>query len=51
MIVLTSYANALYRKGQKLNNRSGKKVGLFDRVIPYSPKDIEPAFYEKTKRF
>ena len=50
MIVLINYSNDLYKKSQKLNSTTGKKVGLFDEVISYSPKDIDKDFYEKNKK-
>jgi len=50
MKILINYANVDFRKSQKLNTITGKKVGLFDKVISYSPKDIEPEFFERNKK-
>lgn len=50
MKLLINYANAVFRKSQKLNSRTGLTVGLFDKVISYSPRDIDPDFYERNKK-
>ena len=47
MKILINYANNIFIKQQKMNSRSGLKAGLFDKVISYSPKDIEPDFFKK----
>jgi hypothetical protein len=47
MILLINYANGSFRESQKLNSRTGRKVGSFDKVISYSPKDIEPEFFQR----
>lgn len=47
MKVLINYANNTFRKRQKINSKSGLKVGLFDKVISYSPKDIDYDFFNK----
>jgi len=43
-IVLINYANSLFRKSQKVNSQTGKSIGLFDKIISYSPKDIDVNF-------
>ncbi|MFC1883511.1 hypothetical protein ACFL2O_01965 [Thermodesulfobacteriota bacterium] len=50
MKLLINYANNVFRKSQKLNSKTGLKVGLFDEVISYFPKDIEPDFFERNKK-
>lgn len=44
MITLLNYANRAYRSSQRRNSRTGKTVGGFDRVLSFSPADIDPAF-------
>lgn len=36
-VILINYANKSFRKSQKLNSLTGKKEGLFDKVISYKP--------------
>jgi hypothetical protein len=47
--ILINYANNAFKESQKLNSKTGMKIGNFDRVIEYSPKDIDKKFYEKNK--
>ena len=47
--ILINYANKAFKKAQKLNSKTGLGVGNFDRVIEYSPKDIDKKFYEKNE--
>ncbi|MBN1317288.1 MAG: hypothetical protein JXA42_17530 [Anaerolineales bacterium] len=47
MIWLMNYANCVYRGSQKRNNRSGMDTGRFDRIISFSPGDIDPDFRKK----
>ncbi len=47
--ILINYTNDAYKKSQKLNSKTGMEVGNFDRVIEYSPKDIDEKFYKKNK--
>lgn len=49
MKLLINYANSLYSSSQKLNSKTGLQVGLFDKVISYSPKDIDKKFYKKNE--
>jgi hypothetical protein len=49
MIILLNYANHTFRKSQKINSASGLRVGLFDKVLSYSPKDIDRVFFEKNR--
>ena len=44
--VLISYADQGLTKAQRLNSFTGKHLGRFDRIIPYSPNDIDEKFYE-----
>lgn len=50
MNLLINYANDAFRKEQKLNSKTAKEVGLFDKVIAYSPEDIDRDFYKKNNR-
>ena len=47
--ILINYANEAFRESQILNSKTGLEVGGFDKVIEYSPKDIDKKFYEKNK--
>jgi hypothetical protein len=47
--ILISYANDAFKESQKKNSKTGLEVGNFDRVIEYSPRDIDKKFYEKNK--
>jgi hypothetical protein len=49
MKVLINFANEKFRFTQKANSLTGKLFGDFDRVIEYSPKDIDADFYEQNK--
>ena len=49
MNLLINYANNIFRKSQNLNRKTGKKIGLFDKVISYGPKDIDQDFYNRNK--
>jgi hypothetical protein len=50
MKLLINYANNVFRKSQTLNSITGKKIASFDKVISYSPKDIEAGFYKKNRK-
>lgn len=49
MFVLINYANELFRKAQKLNTFTAKKIGGFDKIIEYSDKDIDEDYYNLHK--
>ncbi len=49
-ITLINFADEKYRNTQELCVKTGKLQGHFDRVISYSPDDIDEDFYEKNKR-
>lgn len=49
MKYLINYADEKYRKTQKFNSWSGKHIAKFDRIIEYSPKDLDNSFKEKHK--
>lgn len=49
MKLLINYANDKYKSSQKLNSKSGLEVGAFDKVISYSPKDIDTDFFQQNK--
>jgi hypothetical protein len=46
---LINYANEAFKESQKVNTQTGKEVGGFDKVVEYSPKDIDKKFYERNK--
>ncbi|MEO1520478.1 MAG: hypothetical protein AAFU78_06840 [Cyanobacteria bacterium J06633_2] len=49
-VLLINYANHCFYKSQKLNSKTGRAVGGFDKIISYSPKNIGKSFYEKNKK-
>ena len=49
MKVLINYANSSYRQYQEYNSKTGLSKGGFDKVIEYSPKDIDPQYYSSNK--
>ena len=48
MIYAINYANALFRKAQKLNTKTAYRHGV-DKVFEFSPDDIDREFYVKNK--
>ena len=50
MKVLINFADEKFRFNQKINSFTGKYIGGFDKVIEYSPADIDKVFYEKNKQ-
>ncbi len=44
MKVLINYANMKYQKAQSFNTWTGKHIAKFDKIIEYTPKDIDPEF-------
>ncbi|HFF9301621.1 TPA: hypothetical protein ACGFCK_002128 [Clostridium perfringens] len=49
MIVAINYSDENFRKSQKFNTKSAYKKGKVDKVIEYSPKDIDKDFFNKNK--
>ena len=49
MKVLINYGNNIFKKSQEINSQSALKIGGFDEVISYHPKDIDSDFYKKNK--
>lgn len=49
MILAINYANKPYRKAQRLNRKTALRWGA-DRVICYTPEDIDTDFYKKNER-
>lgn len=47
MNILINYADVPYRPAQKLNSWTGKHIAHFDKVIEYSPDDLDVDFREK----
>lgn len=48
MVIAISFADEKFRNAQKLNTRTAYKYGA-DKVIEYSPKDIDEEFYKKNE--
>ncbi|WP_225047589.1 hypothetical protein [Lacticaseibacillus kribbianus] len=49
MKVLINYASAAYEKTRALNSWTGIHVAGFDKVVEYSPSDIDNAFFDENK--
>lgn len=49
MIIAINYADDKFKKSQKLNTKTAYLRGKVDRVIEYSPKDIDQEFKNKNK--
>ena len=43
-VILINYANAIFRKSQLKNSKTGIEFGGFQEVISYTPKDIDLEF-------
>lgn len=48
MIYAINYANEMFRKAQKLNSKTAVMQGA-DKVIEYSPEDIDSTFYNTNR--
>lgn len=48
MIIAVNYANQKFKRAQKFNSRTAIRFGA-DRVIEYTPDDIDADFYKKNK--
>lgn len=46
MKVLINDANERFRRSQALNSSTGLEVAGFDKVVSFSPRDIDRGFYE-----
>lgn len=46
MKVLINYSNLKFRKAQKINSASALNKGGFDKVIEYTPENIDKTFYK-----
>ena len=49
MIAALNYANAAYKKHQRLNSWTAKNIGKVDKVYSFSPENIDSDFYEQNK--
>ena len=47
--LLLNYANHAFRKSQRINSKTGKEIGNFDRVLSYSPRNIDRGFYQANR--
>ena len=45
MKILINFANGAFKEQRKYNSLTGKKIGKFDKIIEFSPLDIEASFY------
>lgn len=50
MIVAINYSDENFRKSQKMNTKTAYKKGKVDKVIEYSPKDIDNKFYKENEK-
>lgn len=50
MKVLINFADQKFRFSQQMNTLTAKHIGGFDKVIEYSPEDIDDDFYQKNKQ-
>ena len=50
MKLLINYADKNFVVAQKLNSETGIEIAGFDRVISYSPQDIDAVFYSRNKK-
>ena len=50
MKLLINYANSLFKTSQKINSATGLRLARFDKVISYSPKDIDRNFYRRNRK-
>lgn len=50
MIIAINYADENFVKAQRFNTKSAYKKGKVDKVIEYSPDDIDNDFYTKNKK-
>ncbi len=49
MILAINYADHKYRRAQHFNSQTAIDKGKADEIIEYTPKDIDPAFFNKNK--
>lgn len=49
MIIAVNFADKKFRRNQKWNSVSAKLLGKIDKVIEYSPEDIEKEYFETNK--
>lgn len=49
MVVSINYSDDKYKKNQSFNSWTAKKIGKVDKVISYSPADVDREFYNANK--
>lgn len=49
MILSINYSDKKFQKKQRINSWTAKKIGKVDKVIEYSPSDIDSVFFEENK--
>lgn len=49
MKILINFADEKFKFNQKVNSLTGKYIGGFDKVIEYSPNDIDNDFFQNNK--
>ena len=50
MKLLINYANKPFKTSQKINSATGLHLAGFDKVMSYSPKDIDRNFYRRNRK-
>ena len=50
MKVLINFADDKYKKTQKFNSWTGRKIARFDKIICYSPEDIDNVFKQENNK-
>lgn len=48
--ILINYADENYKKTQRFNSWTGKKIAKFDKVYSFGPQDIEKEFYRENSK-
>lgn len=49
--ILINYADSNFKKQQRINSKTGLKIGGFDKVIEYRPEKLGDDFYDKHSSF
>jgi hypothetical protein len=49
MTLLVNYANHSFHAAQRLNSQTGRNVAGFDRVVSYTPRDIDGEFFARNR--
>lgn len=49
MILAINYSDKIFKKKQQFNSWTAKKIGKVDKVVEFSPSDIDAVFFEENK--